>query len=488
MTASFLTSAFELAFISSAKIDVRSVDLLYAKYDKCVGLAQAQFRASFADGITVAARGGDLLDLSLCVQQMQVRHASTNDRGLPIDIQTSSTQFLRQERFPIRENSTAWAYHLYPSYLRHLNQTGLFSARVTLNLRQIALSIHGGLYVDVDVMTDGLAGLYKLQLFFETYYKAKRFVQTFRLARVTLTPPQSKMLFMSRMKKMRMLLCLPPLMHINLNHIDERVYLLQIDEYLQQIDQYYQLQLNLMKSLLVRPLIHSSSTIRYSRGIYAMSQRMPFNADHCSTARFTQCILFCAGQAAQNIIQDAVVLSLYFNMLLSMVQPGQYIVLKTSHVNYLCPLVFSYSCPIPRQFEKMGGVDGRMADAVFTVVDDATVREKLNKILLPSDLFFTRDHFPYLIIDVTGAMKVTKRMGRLLHPLSQISNRGAWNFILAHIHDFHEVEGDLGGRKKYSARFFNISLYPECSIVQNSDQVLQQAIHWTKGRPTVHVI
>ena len=458
MKQSFFAGPVELSFLNSANVEVRSVDVLYQKYDECVMHARKQFKNTLVKTNITSSK--QEADLSLCVKYNQDQQGTNC-------LHASSTQFVEHAMFRLRDNSASWA-SIYPSYIYHLRCTQMFGARVTLNLRQLALSIHGGLYIDVDVMCDCTVSFYELNAFLEIYYKVKRYVKEFRKEKrkSEISHHNCKKLFMILIKKMKYQHFLPKSMEVNLNHSNAHIYMQQIDEYLRQVEEYYYGQFTFRVDFL-KTSTPVADNVVYSDGIYGMSQKMSFFGEHCSTGRFTQCILYVSGRLEMKIIENAVIQSIYFNMLVAMIQPGKYIVIKTNDVNYISPFV---------QCQEDIGVGKSQ--------NNSLICKKLMKIVLPSDIFFTREKFPYMIIDDHEFLHITFRTGRLLHPLSQISTRGAWNFFIAYIQDFQEVDGfrlDCGVNiKKYSARFSTVSLYPESTIVNARYQLQHQPVHWTK--------
>ena len=68
---------------------------------------------------------------------------------------------------------------LYPAYLYFLYMKKIWHARVSLNLRLIALSMRGGLYCDMDVMSLSYVEFYHFQSFVNTYIGVRDNVSAF---------------------------------------------------------------------------------------------------------------------------------------------------------------------------------------------------------------------------------------------------------------------------------------------------------------------
>jgi len=162
-----------------------------------------------------------------------------------------------------------------------------------------------------------------------------------------------------------------------------------------------------------------------------------------TTAKFSQNILYSQNYCKE--LNEYLLYSIYINMLISIIEPGEYIFYKTRTICYI--------------------LSSNKMDS--------------NTFLIPSDIFFTRKKYPYLIKN-NDVLTITYRKGRMLHPLSQITTRGLWNFIAPFIHKIKESH--LIEYNKYSVNIFNVCMYPESSIYNNT---FHSNTHWTKSHNVV---
>jgi hypothetical protein len=186
------------------------------------------------------------------------------------------------------------------------------------------------------------------------------------------------------------------------------------------------------------------------KGIYAISSPI---CGKNPIARFSQNILY-VSSCCKMIIKEQFIHSLFFNMILSSIEPGHYIYYKTNSINLIC-----------------------------TLSPTDVISQQLSDVYLPSDVFFTRKSYPYMV-SKDNAMSVTFRTGRPLHPLGQVSTRGCWNFLINNMNQFET--SDLIDDDKFSVCIGSTHLYPESSVL--SDRSFDNRDHWTKVKNVISVI
>ena len=217
-----------------------------------------------------------------------------------------------------------------------------------------------------------------------------------------------------------------------------------IEKYLKNIDEYFT---TIIKTKLEKFKINSSRQkfAEINEGFYAISGNIPNNTIH----KFSQNIMYIKGCEA--VIADNFIHSLYFNMILTMIKPGTFIVLKTNN---------SYSI-IPYNFK----------DEIYL---------QMAKSIIPSDVFLSRNKLPYFIKQNV----ITHRVGRRLHPLGQLTTRGSWHFLTNIIIQLKPATDNI----YFSSNIMGVDLYPESSVIDKKDHSYNNENHWTKEVNTISSI
>jgi hypothetical protein len=332
------------------------------------------------------------------------------------------TEFKSGSTFPKRMNPIAWA-RIYSSYLDSLLFCNKFAARATLNLRLVALSIHGGLYMDCDVGTDDFVNNYNFNKFLQTKFsldnKIKRFTQKLKVC----CEKEKINLFFKFKNQIRI-------------DIGDHT---NIEDYMDKLLQYRKQLLTKNTKFLKKNKL-AKRFLFHSDGIYAISSSTDKNK---SFMKYSQNVLYVQGQNYVNKMKDCFVHSLYFNMTVSMLEPESYIFYKTNQTNLIVPKI--------------------------------SIGSTTYNIKLQTDVFYTRKKYPYLVMTNRG-IELTLRTGRPLHPVGQMATRGSWNFIINILEQLEPALVD--DTKIFSAKFNGVALFPENSVVYVKSY--HDKNHWTK--------
>jgi len=332
---------------------------------------------------------------------------------------------------------------LYPAYLYFLYMKKLWHARVSLNLRLIALSMHGGLYFDMDVMSQSYVEFHDFQSCVNTYIGFRDNVYKF----LEHSKEGDYNAFVKFCKKTSVRY--PSIIGIPIQLSKDKRTKADIEFYLKEellkrckkilTDKIYRY----LSCVYVLDGVEMQNTI-YNEGIYAISN---YITKQNPSAGFSQNILYVTGTSAMATIEDGIETSLVYNMKLTTLQPGTWLLRKQSNGNWdIVPnSIISYPYPFPD---------------------------------MPLDIFLTRKTYPYLIQKDTGECTITYRKGRPLHPLGQIATRGCWNFITGKLHKFtytHILPQDV-----FHVAIKNTILLPESAVLENNSISVMHVDHWTK--------
>jgi hypothetical protein len=150
MIKSILTCKYDLFFIKK-NVQIKNIDFILKEYNYIVNIALKQYKSYFI----------------------------SNKNLLQIIENCSNNIIFSNDFFQLRENSIQWSL-IYSSYLYRLLHNKIYLARASLNIRLLALSIHNGLYLDFDIITDSSIELFKFQEILEIYFKYKKIIKQFK--------------------------------------------------------------------------------------------------------------------------------------------------------------------------------------------------------------------------------------------------------------------------------------------------------------------
>jgi hypothetical protein len=391
-----------------------------------------------------------------------------NNNLNPINYDSNDNIQFEEKTYKLRDNYNSWSY-IYPSYLLHLLHNGIFLARASLNLRLVALSQHGGLYLDFDIMTImniktiQLNNILKSKINYEKelYKFHKNITNTNNTTTTTTTnnnnnnnnnDPKQLLSLVKFSKRIQSLLNIS----LDLKSKENKKIGVLIDDYLSMIRNNLSQRIkNCLNEYIICNNNNDDDDIyEYNDGIYAISSKYIKNND---SARFSQNIMYVNDVSSRNNVRNSFINAIYFNMIISSIEPGYYMYLKTNSIHFICPN------------------------------NDDNLKQQLTDILLPSDIFFSRKSRPYLINNNSNMTKVNYRTGRPLHPLGQIATRGCWNFLKKK--QFKTSNYDFVKDDKFSAVFEKTQLFPESSILSEEEcSYKKSSSHWTKLKNEISII
>lgn len=388
------------------KIKIKSSEILFNKYDELVSTVIKNYKQS-----------DNLL--------------SRNDDYFIEDINL--------EQLLERPFSKAWRY-LYTSYLYFLYVKNTFHARVSLNLRLLALAIHGGLYFDMDIMSSSYIEFLKFQKTVNTYIHCKKDIMKYYA--------NSNKTFNDLMKFIKKISQKYDI-HINT----------QNETYLNLLEDYLKNSLATCSftntKLFTKTYITTTTHVKENpenlenkeyieTGIFAITNYIN-KMNH--NAAFSQNILYVNDQKTQKMLEDASIYSLQFNMKLMSLQPNSWILLKT--------------------------VNG------YKIINSNVE----SNIQVPFDVFLSRAKFPFLI-EKNDDFEITYRTGRPLHPLGQIATRGCWNFIVNKLSKRLEHDSNVS-EEVFHMKIWDVTLFPESAIIDSKELAVHSKTHWTKAKNRV---
>lgn len=421
---SLMICKYELTFMLN-RVTIKNIDILLEEYDSNVKIAMSKIK------LLVSFEKNNLIIFNNILDN------------------NCSVNFKLNTFFELRSNYISWSL-MYPAYLHKLLHNKLYLARVSLNLRLIALSIHCGLYLDFDVLTDKSVTRLKLNKLYKIYFEYNKIVYKFKNEINNIFSANQKIyLFVKIIKKINKI-CNYTIQHNTFNNID------------QQINIYFQNMNNRLLEEITNMfmIMKKNNSINYNTeikdGIYSISNGI--NERNCNS-RFSQNILFVKG--CNILMKNRFINSLCFNIIISMIKPGTYIIEKAFNINYIVPLKSIH---------------------YISNIEQNIITKQLMTVLLPSDMFLTRVKYPYL----TASKLITYRTGRPLHPLSQIATRGSWNFLLNEMNQLdtsREIDNS-----KFSVYIMKTNLYPESSILEIIEHSYNLKTHWTKIINKISVI
>lgn len=380
---------------------------------------------------------------------LQVNNSNLN----PINYDAIDNIQFDDKPFKLRDNYQSWSL-LYPSYLLRLLHNGLFLARASLCLRLIALSQHGGLYLDFDVLCIKNIQNNKLNNILKTKIQYEKELYKFQKKNNNYNnnhgdDPRRIGLIVQFSKKIHSLLHIPLILKKNDN----------ISTVINDFKSMIELDLSQRIKNCINEYINTNHHQQhhthhiYNNGVYAISSK---TIKKNEGARFSQNVMF-TDSCHCTTMKQSFYHSIYFNMMISTIEPGFYVYHKTNSIQFICP------------------------------IDDENLNRQLSDILLPSDIFLSRCPYPYLIKNNDDILMVTYRNGRPLHPLGQLSTRGCWNFIK--MKQFITSSSEFVQGDKFSAIFDRTHLFPESSLLSEEHCSYKNSHHhWTKLKNQISII
>ena len=409
-----IVTDYDNASFLMKKLLIKPVDSLFSKYDEMVTTA----RKNFQD-----------MDYS-------------NTTCYPITITNADS-------IPVRKNHLAWS-KLYSSYLYFLYMKQGFQARVALNLRLIALAIHGGLYFDMDVMSSRYANFLTFQKTIQTYIQCKQDIARYN-STLNHKTYNDLMKFIKKIAQKHNI----HLADVISNQEKEKEKDKPITSYTKSFQDYIPLLETYLTNSIVKNAytqFHITSDMEHyqtqSPGIFAITNYIT-KMNH--NAAFSQNILMVQDIQSQKTLCDASIHSLMFNMKLSSFEPNTWSLVKNT--------------------------DG------YQIINDPTLGYNVE---LPLDIFLSRKKFPYVISKETATattttLEITYRTGRPLHPLGQIATRGCWNFIVNKLSRMQTRNITLPN-EVFHMKINGITLLPESAVIDEKQLSVHGNTHWTKAK------
>jgi len=379
------------------KIQIKSTETLFSKYDDLIATAIKQYRQN------------DLTYL------------------------TTDKYFIQYPKckLPERTHHNAWAL-LHTSAMYFLYIKKIYNARVALNLRLIALALHGGLYFDVDVMSHSAVKFYNFDKSVNEYVQCKKDIRKFILARQTFND------FMKFVKKI------------------SQKYGIEVADYsndnMMFLDKLKNICISRITSAITDYNIYDKNDKKSTdfnelpSGFYAISN---YITKANANGAFSQNVLYVNTIDGQREIEEATIYSLVFNMKLASREPNSWNLMKVN-----------------------GGYE-----IVASRID--------NKFQMPFDVFLSRNKYPLLIKKTECDIEIAYRTGRPLHPIGQIATRGCWNFLVNKFSKFPYINSYINSSSTTPLATFHVSiyntvLYPESAVIDSKSIGVHSSEHWTK--------
>ena len=379
------------------KIQIKSTETLFAKYDELVSIAIKHYQQNYPTYLT------------------------------------TDKYFIQYPecKLPERTHHNAWAY-LHTCVLHFLYIKKLYHARVVLNLRLIALMLHGGLYFDVDIMSQNAVKYYNFDKSVAMYLQCKKDIRQFILVGETFND------FMKFVKKI------------------SQKYGIEVADYSNDVLIFLDKLKNICIARITSAITDynicnkSNTFTELNSGFYAISN---YITKANANGAFSQNVLYVNTIEAQREIEEATIYSLVFNMYLSSLEPKCWNLMKV-----------------------LGGYK-----IVASRID--------NRFQMPFDVFLSREKYPLLINKTECDIEIAYRTGRPLHPIGQIATRGCWNFIVNKFSQFPYSNSYINSYispsstthlETFHVSIYNTVLYPESAVIDSKSIGVHSSEHWTK--------